>query len=107
MDDLISRSAYREKLKVAFRTLTRELDKAIRNEDEELILAIRNQQSAYHIAIQILDAQPIAYSVDAVVAELEKYKNWYETHGCNEDLKRGIIGATNHAVDLVRKGGVE
>lgn len=33
MSDLISRSAYREKLEVAFRTLTKELDEAIRNED--------------------------------------------------------------------------
>jgi hypothetical protein len=50
---------------------------------------------------------PTAYDVEKVVAELEEYKKWYETHGCNADLNRGIIGATNHAVDLVRKGGVE
>lgn len=56
---------------------------------------------------KVIDAQPTAYDVEKVVAELEEEKNWYEKHGCNEDFNRGIFGATNHAIGIVKRGGVE
>lgn len=57
--------------------------------------------------VRLIDEQPTAYNPEKVVEELEEYKNWYTSHGFNEDLNRGIIGATNHAIDIVKRGGVE
>lgn len=43
--------------------------------------------------------------MDRIIESLEEYKNWYISHGCSEDLNRGIIGATNHAIEIVKGGG--
>lgn len=72
MGDLISRSMYKSKLLKALDVLNKEYIEAILNEDNDLILAIQNQQSAYTIALRLLDNEPTAYSVDKVVEELEK-----------------------------------
>ena len=71
MSDLISRSLYKSKLLKALDVLNKEYIEAILNEDNDLILAIQNQQSAYMIALRLLDNEPTAYSVDKVVEELE------------------------------------
>lgn len=39
---------------------------------KNLILAIQNQQSAYMIALRLLDNEPIAYDIRKVIEELEK-----------------------------------
>ena len=57
--------------------------------------------------VNMLNHAPTAFDIEMVLADLEEYKNWYSTHGCNEDLNRGIIGATNHAIDIVKAGGVK
>ena len=72
MSDLISRSIYKSKLLKALDVLNKEYREAILNEDNDLILAIQNQQSAYTIALRLLDNEPIAYDVNKVVEELEK-----------------------------------
>lgn len=41
--------------------------------------------------------------IEKLIGRLEEEISWYETHGCNEDLKRGIIGANRHAIDLVNQ----
>ena len=40
---------------------------------------------------------------DWLRGELNKEIEWYKTHGSNEDLKRGIIGATNRALTLTNE----
>ena len=99
MSDLISRSALKKEIEGIYLHVS-----GVRS--GKGILA-KCMDSYKELVIKIIDEQPTAYDVEKVVAELEEYKKWYETHGCNADLNRGIIGATNHAVDLVRKGGVE
>ena len=75
MSDLISRSMYKSKLLKALDVLNKEYREAILNEDNDLILAIQNQQSAYMIALRLLDNEPIAYDIDKIVEELEELKN--------------------------------
>ena len=72
MSDLISRVVYKSKLLKALDVLNKEYREAILNEDNDLILAIQNQQSAYMIALRLLDNEPTAYSVKKVVDELEE-----------------------------------
>ena len=72
MSDLISRSMYKSKLIKALDVLNKEYREAILNEDSDLILAIQNQQSAYMLALRLLDNEPTAYDVNKVVEELEK-----------------------------------
>ena len=72
MSDLISRSMYKSKLLKALDVLNKEYREAILNEDNDLILAIQNQQSAYMIALRLLDNEPTAYNIDKVVEELKE-----------------------------------
>lgn len=61
----------------------------------------------------IIDNQPTAYSVDAVVAELEEERMRYFltiAKGGNEAMDYAyckISNAIDRMIDLVRKGGVE
>ena len=97
MSDLISRSMYKSKLLKALDVLNKGYREAMLNEDNDLILAIQNQQSAYMIALRLLDNEPTAYDIDKVVEELES------------ELKKG-----NMAIDfgefrlfeIVKHGGV-
>jgi hypothetical protein len=41
--------------------------------------------------------------IEKLIKKLEEEINWYETHGCNEKLKRGIIGANRHAIGIVNE----
>ena len=72
MSDLISRSMYKSKLLKALDVLNKEYREAILNEDNDLILAIKNQQSAYMIALRLLDNEPTTYDIEKVVEELEE-----------------------------------
>ena len=72
MSDLISRSEYKSKLVKALDVLNKEYREALLNEDNDLILAIQNQQSAYMIALRLLDNEPTAYDIDKVVVELNE-----------------------------------
>ena len=72
MSDLISRSMYKSKLIKALDVLDKDYREAILNEDNDLILAIQNQQSAYMIALRLLDNEPTAYNIDKVVEELKE-----------------------------------
>ena len=56
--------------------------------------------------IYVIDNQPTAFDVDKVVEQLEDEKMWYETHGVNMDMKKGIIGATCKAIEIVKAGGL-
>lgn len=58
--------------------------------------------SDFSKAMEMIDAQPTAYNVDAVVAELEKNKEIikeYEKYYCAVRLCK--------AIDIVKRGGVE
>ena len=54
-----------------------------------------------------INSQPTAYNVDKVVEQLEEQKMWYETHGVNKDINKGIIGATCKAIEIVKRGGLD
>lgn len=57
--------------------------------------------------INVVNSQPTAFDVDKVVEQLEEEKMWYETHGVNMDMKKGIIGATCKAIKIVKAGGID
>ena len=67
------------------------------------------------LAQQYIDAQPIAYDVDAVVAELDKLmvkttSKMVESKDVPEwfyEVKTGEYINKKDAIDIVRKGGVE
>ena len=40
---------------------------------------------------------------DLIKERLEEEIEWYTTHGINEDLNRGIIGANRHAIGIVNQ----
>ena len=118
MSDLISRSMYKSKLMKALDVLNKEYIKAMLNEDNDLILAIQNQQSAYMIALRLLDNEPIAYSVGKVVEELEELKNkdicdyldcdvclYYKKCGVETDQSNNL--KWDKAIEIVKQGGVE
>ena len=87
MSDLISRSMYKSKLIKALDVLDKDYREAILNEDNDLILAIQNQQSAYMLALRLLDNEPTAYDVDKVVYEFESFAKLAEdrwTNGTSE-----------------------
>ena len=110
MSDLISRSMYKSKLLKALDVLNKDYREAILNEDNDLILAIQNQQSAYVIALRLLDNEPTAYSVDKAVEELEelddkaitRYKNgnFGDFDGVEYYIKK------REAIEIVKQGGV-
>ena len=54
-----------------------------------------------------INSQPTAYNVDKVVEQLEEQKMWYETHGVNKDINKGIIEATCKAIEIVKRGGLD
>ena len=60
---------YKSKLLKALDVLNKEYREAMLNEDNDLILAIQNQQSAYMIALRLLDNEPTAYDIDKVVED--------------------------------------
>ena len=97
MSDLIIRSMYKSKLLKALDVLNKEYREALLNEDNDLILAIQNQQSAYMIALRLLDNEPTAYDIDKVVEELEK------------ELEKGNIAidfGEFRLFEIVKQGGV-
>ena len=71
------------------------------------VLSNESDNIKANLIIDAFDRIPIAYDEDAVVEQLEKEIEWYEIHGCNNDLNRGIIGASRKAIEIVRGGGIE
>lgn len=102
MSDLISRSEYKSKLVKALDVLNKEYREALLNEDNDLILAIQNQQSAYMIALRLLDNEPTAYDIDKVIEELEKQKSGLTEWAEDEAFKLAI----HKAIEIVKQGGV-
>ena len=108
MSDLISRSEYKSKLVKALDVLNKEYREALLNEDNDLILAIQNQQSAYMIALRLLDNEPTAYDVDKVVYEFESFAKLAEDRWTNGTSKYAY---QEHkcwvkAIEIVKQGGV-
>lgn len=103
MSDLISRSMYKSKLIKALDVLNKEYREAILNEDNDLILAIQNQQSAYMIALRLLDNEPTAYDIGKVVEELEEKARTVNVIGYGT-----IYEAINKdvAIKIVKQGSV-
>ena len=101
MSDLISRSMYKSKLLKALDVLNKEYREAMLNEDNDLILAIQNQQSAYMIALRLLDNEPTAYDIDKVVAELRRMSgNGYRD--VDGDYVPPMI-ETKNAIEIVKQ----
>lgn len=110
MSDLISRSKCVSKLVKALDVLNKEYKEAMLNEDYELISAIQNQQSAYTIALRVLDNQPTAYDVDKVVEGLEenagRYTKKYVTPYGNNGYKDTKAISIHKAIEIVKQGGI-
>ena len=104
MSDLISRSIYKSKLLKALDVLNKEYREAMLNEDDDLILAIKNQQSAFMLALTLLDNEPTAYSVEKVIKELEEKARTVNVIGYGT-----IYEAINKdvAIEIVQQVGVE
>ena len=101
MSDLISRSMYKSKLLKALDVLNKEYREAILNEDNDLILAIQNQQSAYMIALRLLDNEPTSYDIDKVVDELEKLKDKGSVTKTEKLITKACV---NKAIEIVKAG---
>ena len=102
MSDLISRSVYKSKLLKALDVLNKEHREAMLNEDDDLILAIKNQQSAYMIALRLLDNEPTAYDIDKVVEKFDKkYNNSLWIKGNDE-----FSITRNELIEIVKQVGV-
>ena len=115
MSDLISRVVYKSKLLKELGVLNKEYRKAILNEDNDLILAIQNQQSAYMIALRLLDNLPTAYDIDKVVEELEERKalnerlvDYESKNGTVTEKYQHIkaIDVLNEAIEIIKQNGV-
>ena len=108
MSDLISRSHYKSKLLKALDVLNKEYREAILNEDNDLILAIQNQQSAYMIALRLLDNEPTDYDIDKVVEKLEenasRYTKKYNTPYGNNGYRDVKAISIHKAIEIVKAG---
>ena len=108
MSDLISRSIYKSKLLKALDVLDKEYREAMLNEDDDLILAIKNQQSAFMLALTLLDNEPTAYSVEKVIKELEekasRYTKKYVTPYGNNGYRDVKAISIHKAIEIVKAG---
>ena len=86
--------------------MKKELEKAVNDEnlDKDECMVILTSAIALK---DFVNRQPTAYNVDKVVEQLEEQKMWYETHGVNKDMNKGIIGATCKAIEIVKRGGLD
>ena len=120
MSDLISRSEYKSKLVKALDVLNKEYREALLNEDNDLILAIQNQQSAYMIALRLLDNEPTTYDIEKVVEELEersdflkdctKYGNKnakQQAESYNTMMMYEVADLVDDLIEIVKNGGVD
>ena len=114
MEDLISRTEFKEKLVDYNKHLLAREDKARAEEDYEELNAIRQESGAYFMLLSFLNNMPVAYSVEAVVAELEKQAKQYhrraEEHkgyDAYNELFSGKALSYEHAIEIVRNGGKE
>ena len=120
MSDLISRSMYKSKLLKALDVLNKEYREAMLNEDDDLIIAIKNQQSAFRLALRLLDNEPTAYDIDNVVEKLEervdflkdctKYGNKnarQQEKSYNTMMMYEVADLVDDLIEIVQQGGVE
>ena len=120
MSDLISRSEYKSKLVKALDVLNKEYREALLNEDNDLILAIQNQQSAYMIALRLLDNEPTTYDIEKVVEELEeradflknctKYGNKnakQQAESYNTMMMYEVADLVDDLIEIVKNSGVD
>ena len=119
MNDLISRSMYESKLLKALDVLNKEYREAMLNEDDDLILAIKNQQSAFMLALRLLDNEPTAYDIDKVATELEERTDFLKdcTKYGNKNAKQQeksygtmmmyeVADLVDDLIEIVKQGGV-
>ena len=104
MSRLIDADLLEEILDVNIQKLQDEIDDA-RTEVQKLVYEA--QEFSTMEMIKLIKEQPTAYNVDKVVEQLEDEKMWYETHGVNMDMKKGIIGATCKAIEIIKAGGID
>ena len=75
---------------------------------DKLFKTLNKLEIPFYVDINnAINSQPTAYNVDKVVEQLEEQKMWYETHGVNKDMNKGIIGATCKAIEIVKRGGLD
>ena len=105
----MSRLIDADKLIEDIEKLNRELFRDLEMADTEVI-RLTNTAQIYIICESIIPRikeQSTTFDVDKVVEQLEEEKMWYETHGVNMDMKKGIIGATCKAIKIVKAGGID
>lgn len=86
MSDLISRSA---------------LKQALRKCQIESLIAHNEEKNVF----DVINDQPTAYDVEKVVTELEEEKGKFK--GIYTDYAEGLVDAYEHAISVVKAGGVE
>lgn len=92
MSDLISRSALIEIMsKWKFGAISRLDERAYIKET----------------VLELIKAQPTAYDMEKVVAELEEEMNDAKNHWDEDDYYTGKANAFEHSIEIVRKGGVK
>lgn len=91
---------YKSKLIKALDVLDKDYREAILNEDHDLILAIQNQQSAYMIALRLLDYEDLEEQglllrlpckIGSEVWEIER-QFWIDRKGCKDCIYFGNDG---------------
>ena len=65
----------------------------------DILLTQRNSEDMFYALAQKIDAQPIAYDVDKVVAQLEEYRKEMEQFKCG--------GMLSDMIEVVKAGGAE
>lgn len=65
----------------------------------DILLTQRSSEDMFYALAQKIDAQPTAYDVDKVVAQLEEYREEMEQFKCG--------GMLSDMIEVVKVGGVE
>ena len=108
MSDLISRSALIEMLDKDIK-MTEKFINEIGTPSEKTLkhyAELASQLNTIKSYKGIIEAQPTAYDVEKVVAELEELQNDVKNYW-DDDYYKGKALAYEDAIEIVRKGGVE
>lgn len=65
----------------------------------DILLTQRNSEDMFYALAQKIDAQPTAYDVDKVVAQLEEFREEMEQFKCG--------GMLSDMIEVVKAGGVD
>ena len=65
----------------------------------DILLTQRNSEDMFYALAQKIDAQPTAYDVDAVVEQLEEYREEMEQFKCG--------GMLSDMIEVVKAGGID